>query len=197
MAMPDLARRYTVAEVLEFPEDGNRYEVVQGELLVTPSPRRIHQLIIGRLLHQVGNYLNAFGLADLVLTAPADITWGIHPDEADELVQPDIFVVHPDDEASSWLDVKRLVLAIEVVSPSSTRADRVVKRKAYQRHQVPAYWVIDPDSALAELWSPNEDRPVIVTDAIVWKWNDAIPELRIVLADLFAAPRTSPSGPAA
>src|SRR5688572_17907666 len=92
VAMPDLARRYTVAEVLEFPEDGNRYEVVQGELLVTPSPRRDHQLVIGRLVLQLHNYLDLLGLADLVLTAPADITWGVQAREADELVQPDIFV---------------------------------------------------------------------------------------------------------
>ena len=144
------------------------------------------------------NYLGPLGLSDLVLTAPADITWGVHPQQAEELVQPDIFVIHPDDAASQWLDVKRLVLVVEVVSPSSTRGDRVVKRQAYQRHQVSAYWVVDPDSALAEIWSPHEDRPAIMTDTIVWKWNETTPELRIALADLFAPPlrskeRTSPS----
>jgi Uma2 family endonuclease len=190
MAMPDLARRYTVAEVLAFPEDGNRYEVVQGELLVTPSPRLDHQLVIARLLQHLRNYLEPLGLSDLVLAAPADITWGVHPREADELVQPDIFVLHPDDAARQWLDVKRLALVIEVVSPSSTRGDRVVKRKAYQRHQVPAYWVVDPDAALVEIWSPHEDRPAIATDAITWRWSDATPELRIILADLFAPPGT-------
>jgi Uma2 family endonuclease len=100
-------------------------------------------------------------------------------------------VVQPEDPLTSWLDVKRLVLVIEVVSPSSARGDRVVKRRAYQRHQVPAYWIIDPDSALAELWSPHDDRPTIVTDAIVWKWVDSTPELRIDLAKLFAPPQTS------
>jgi Uma2 family endonuclease len=189
MAMSDLARRYTVAEVLAFPDDGNRYEVVQGELLVTPAPRLDHQLVISRLLRYLHNYLEPLGLADLVLTAPADITWGVHPREADELVQPDIFVLQPDDAPANWLDVRRLALVIEVVSPSSTRADRVVKRKAYQRHQVPAYWVVDPDAALVEIWSPLEDRPSIVTDVIGWRWNDASPDLRIVLADLLAPPR--------
>ena len=189
MAMPNLAHRYTVAEVLAFPDDGNRYEVVQGELLVTPSPRLDHQLVIARLLHYLHNYLEPLGLSDLVLTAPADITWGVHPRDADELVQPDIFVLHPDDGPRQWLDVKRLALVIEVVSPSSTRGDRVVKRKAYQSHQVPAYWVADPDAALVEVWSPHEDRPSIVTDAIAWRWNEATPALVIALADLFAPPR--------
>jgi Uma2 family endonuclease len=189
MAMPDLARRYTAAEVLAFPEDGNRYEVVQGELLVTPAPRLDHQLVISRLLRYLHNYLEPLGLSDLLLTAPADITWGVHPREADELVQPDIFVLHPDDAAREWLDVRQLALVIEVVSPSSTRGDRVVKRRAYQRHRVPAYWVVDPDAALVEVWSPHEDRPAIVTDAITWRWNDTTPEMRIVLADLFAPPR--------
>lgn len=193
MAMPDLDRRYTVAEVLEFPEDGNRYEIVRGELLVTPSPRRLHQLIISRLVHQLRTYLDPFGLADLVHTSPADITFGMDPREADELVQPDIFVTHPEDPADSWLDAKRLVLVVEVVSPSSARGDRVVKRGAYQRHKVPTYWILDSDAALAEVWSPHEDRPTIVTNTLVWKWDDTTPGLHIVLADLFAPPRTPPS----
>lgn len=59
MAMPVVpeSRRYSVAEVLEFPDDGNRYEVVQGELLVTPAPRTRHQVIVARLLHRLNDYL--------------------------------------------------------------------------------------------------------------------------------------------
>jgi Uma2 family endonuclease len=189
MAMPDLARRYTVEEVLAFPDDGNRYEVVQGELLVTPSPRLTHQLVVGRVIETLRAYLKPLGLSEAVFMAPADITWGIRPKEADELVQPDVFVVHPDDAARNWLDVRHLVLAAEVVSPSSTRADRVVKRKAYQRHGVDTYWVVDPDAALVEVWRPEDERPAIVTDVLAWHWGDAPSELRMAVAELFAPPR--------
>lgn len=189
MAMPDLARRYTVEEVLALPNDGNRYEVVQGELLVTPAPRWTHQVVVGRLIHALKTHLEPIGLADAVLMAPADITWGIRPKDADELVQPDIFVVHPNDAARNWLDVKHLILVAEVVSPSSTRGDRVVKRKAYQRHAVQTYWVVDPDAGLVEVWNPEDERPAIVTDVLRWRWAESPGELRIAIQDLFAPPR--------
>lgn len=193
MAMPAPApptpRRYTVEEVLAFPADGNRYEVVHGELLVTPSPRYDHQLVVGRLVQTLRNYLSAMNLADLVLTAPADITWGVPPRDADDLVQPDIFVLHPAEKVASWVNVARLVLAAEVVSPSSTRADRVVKRRTYQQHRVETYWVVDPDAQLVEVWHPQDERPLIVTDALTWHVAETAPEMGISLAELFAPPR--------
>ena len=185
MAMPHTARRYTVAEVLALPPDGNRYEVVDGELLVTPAPRFRHQQTAARLFDALRAYLRPLGLADCVLFSPADITWGVDPDEADELVQPDIFVVPPD-QLGEWQGMARLALVAEIVSPSSGRADRVVKRKAYQRHGVPIYWVVDPDAALIEVWTPEDDRPRIVTDVLTWRWDVDAPELRIVLEELFA-----------
>jgi Uma2 family endonuclease len=185
MAMPDTARRYTVAEVLALPPDGNRYEVVDGELLVTPAPRFRHQQTANRLHQALAAYLKPLGLADCVLFAPADITWGVDPDEADQLVQPDIFVAPPD-QLGEWRHMGRLMLVAEIVSPSSGRADRVVKRKAYQRHGVPTYWVVDPDAALVEVWTPADDRPRIVTDMLTWRWDAEAPELRIALDGLFA-----------
>lgn len=136
MVMPDTARRYTVEEVLAFPDDGNRYEVVQGELLVSPSPRFAHQRGVARLLDLLRAYLKPMGL-DCALPAPADITWGKRPRDAEDLVQPDVFVVTAEQAAGEWLGVSHLLLAAEVVSPSTTRADRVVKRKTYQRHGSP------------------------------------------------------------
>lgn len=186
MAMPVVpeARRYTVAEVLAFPPDGNRYEVVQGTLLVTPAPRHRHQVIVGRLVHALQSYLEPLGLLDCVLMAPADITWGMHPSEAEDLVQPDVFVTDPAAPAGDWLDISRLKLAVEVVSQSSVRADRVVKRKTYQRHAVETYWVVDDEATLIEVWRPEDDRPEIVTEVLSWRIRDPAPELRIPLADL-------------
>lgn len=191
MAMPVVpeARRYTVEEVLAFPADGNRYEVVQGELLVTPAPRLLHQLVVDRLHAALHGYLSPLGLADAVFTSPADITWGLPPREADDLVQPDVFVVHPEELAGEWLDITGLLLAAEVVSPSSSRGDRVVKRQAYQRHNVETYWVVDADAALVEVWRPEDERPAIVTDVLLWRWGPDAPELKLPLAELFAPPQ--------
>lgn len=190
MAMPVVpeARRYSVAEVLEFPADGNRYEVVEGELLVTPAPAWAHQLLVTRLMACLTKYLEPQGLADTLLSSPADITWGKDPREAEDLVQPDLFVVRRGTPTGSWRDIGYLELAVEIVSPSSTRADRVVKRRTYQRHGVATYWVVDPDAQLVEVWRPQDERPAIVTDVLTWKLAPGTPELRIPLADLFAPP---------
>lgn len=195
MAMPVIpeARRYTVGEVLAFPADGHRYEVVDGELLVTPAPLWMrHQLITGRLHVILHKYLSPLGLADTVCLAPADITWGIPPREADDLVQPDVFVIHPEEVSGEWLDMKRLILVAEVVSPSTSRADRVVKRKTYQRHGVGTYWVVDADARLVEVWRPEDDRPAIVTDLLRWQVSEEAPELRIAVPELVAPPNLRP-----
>ncbi len=188
MVMPVIpeARRYSVVEVLEFPRDGNRYEVVDGELLVTPAPRGRHQVLVARLMGWLLGYLQGLGLRDSVLCAPADITWGIRPQEAHDLVQPDVFVRDPDQPFHDWIDITRLELAVEVLSPSSTRADRVVKRRAYQRHGVPTYWVIDDDARLVEVWKPQDLRPEIVTEVLGWRFRDVASELEIPLEELFA-----------
>ena len=191
MAMPVLpfpeARRYTVAEVLDFPPDGNRYEVVEGALLVTPAPRYRHQVIVGRLVARLREYLSPMGYGDAVLTSPADITWGRSPRDADDLVQPDVFMLDPRDHPNEWLDVTRLALAVEVASPGSTHADRIDKRMTYQRHAVETYWVVDPDARLIKVWQPHDDRPLIVTDVLTWAYGQSGVELRVPLAELSSA----------
>ena len=109
---------YTAEMVRALPEDGNRYEVVYGELLVTPAPRLWHQELTMRLLRGVGEYLDHEPVGHL-LPSPADISWG-----SDVLVQPDLFVAPLDQVRTlDWRSVKDLLLVIEVLSPSSTRAD--------------------------------------------------------------------------
>ena len=184
MAMPDSARRYTVDEVLAFPSDGNRYELVGGALLVTPAPRRVHQRIVGRLHHTLFSYLQDFREMAEVLMSPADITWG----SDDDLVQPDLFVValdQVDGSTDRWDSIRMLLLAVEVISPSSTRYDRVTKRRLYQRRGVATYWVVDPDARLVEVWRPEDERPEIVTDVLRWRVAPGAEELEIAIEDLF------------
>lgn len=188
MAMPVFpeARRYSVPEVLEFPADGNRYELVAGELLVTPSPAWRHQLLVSRLMARLLRYLEPLGLADTLLASPADITWGQDPQDAEDLVQPDLFVIQRPGTIVSWRDVQALELAVEIVSPGSSYADRVVKRKTYQRHRVATYWVVDPEARLVETWGPDDHRPAIATDALTWRHPEASADLTIPLESLFS-----------
>ena len=179
MGMPDLARRYTVDEVLAFPEDGNRYELVDGELLVTPAPRVRHQVVLGRLHLAVGRFLQDHPVGD-VFFAPADLFW-----RDTDYVQPDLFVVPVGQVTNDWRDIRSLLLAVEVVSPSSSRADRIMKRRLYQRMEVPAYWIVDPDARLVEVWRPGDTRPEIATETVIWQVAVAAAELRVALEEIF------------
>jgi len=171
---------WTAEMVRRLPDDGNRYEVVHGELLVTPAPRFDHQLLVSRLAFAISSYL-AREPAGIVLTSPADISWG-----RDVLVQPDLFVI-PRDEAKTreWSRIRTLLLVVEVLSPSTTRADRFTKRRRYQEAGVPAYWIVDGAEQRVEVWEGAADRPVIETERLVWDPAGAGRAFTLELAELF------------
>lgn len=171
---------YTADMVRALPDDGNRYETVHGELLVTPSPRLTHQLVVGRLYLALGTYLQDHPVGALLM-APADISWG-----PDVLVQPDLFVASlAQARTLDWRQVKTLLLAIEVLSPSSRKADRVTKRRLYQAVGVPAYWVVDPDARTIEVWTPDSLAPAVQREQVVWTPPGGAAPLVVPLAKLF------------
>lgn len=164
MAMPS-PHTWTVEALQALPDDGQRYEVVAGELLVTPAPSWGHQDLAAWLHIRLQAYLQEDPVGH-VKFAPQDIV-------VDDmtLVQPDLFVVPLIEgrRPRSWDEAGRLLLAIEIVSPSSGRADRVVKRRLYQRMAVPEYWIVDPDARLVERWRPGDERPEVITGALRWR----------------------------
>ena len=171
---------WTADMVRQLPDDGNRYEVVNGELLVTPAPRLDHQLVVSRLLLALGNYL-AHEPVGIVLTSPADISWG-----RDVLVQPDVFVV-PREEAThgDWARLRTLLLVIEVLSPSTARADRFTKRHRYQEAGVPLYWIVDGAEQRVEVWTPESDLPAMETEQLAWRPAGAGQPFTLALAEVF------------
>jgi Uma2 family endonuclease len=181
MGMPETLERWTAAQVRELPDDGNRYEVVDGELLVTPSPSYNHQDVVGELFALVREFCRAAG-AGHALVSPADIEF-----DPDTLVQPDVFVVPTSaGRPKSWADVHTLLLAVEVLSPSTARADRTVKRGRYQRAGVPDYWIVDVDARLIERWRPGDQRPEIVSDRLVWRPAAADHDFELDVASFFS-----------
>lgn len=146
---------------------GERWELVDGELLVTPSPHWRHQGIVLRLAFLLDSYVRVHGLGT-VYTAPLDVRL-----EPGLVLQPDILVVpaghlrHRDDVVSN------LLLACEIISPSSARFDRVVKRPRYQRQRVAEYWIVDGESQTIERWQPDDERPAIVADGLTWHPDSA------------------------
>src|SRR6266567_2171584 len=160
--------------VRALPEDGNRYETVHGELLVTPAPRLVHQHVVGELFVRLYDYLKRHPVGRALLS-PADISWA-----PDVLVQPDVFVVRADEfRAFDWASIKHLVLAVEVLSPSSRRADRFTKRRVYQEYRVPAYWVVDIEARVIEVWSPGATFPVVERERVVWRPEGSADSLEI------------------
>jgi Uma2 family endonuclease len=166
MSMPAAVDRYyTRDEVLVLPDDGNRYELVYGELLVTPSPAVSHQLVVGRLFAALHAYVerHAVGRA---FVSPADLSWG----REDIIVQPDIFVLSPGDvREDRWERLRHFELFVEVLSPSTARYDRFTKRRLYQEMRVPLYWVIDIGRRRAEVWTPEATMPMYEEERVRWE----------------------------
>ena len=184
MGMPAATdqRYWRPDDVWALPDDGNRYECIDGALLVTPSPGTPHQRVLARLFLLVAPYVTTQRLGE-ALFSPADIR--LH---AENLVQPDLFVVPCDDTrevARSWRDIHALLLAVEVLSPSTARYGRTLKRRYYQRVGIGEYWVVDATSHLVERWRPDDERPEILSETLRWQPVGAAESLAIDLAALF------------
>lgn len=126
----------TLADLEHMPEDGHRYELIDGTLLVTPAPDTRHQRAVARLL---ATLVTAAGTDLEVLPAPYD--WVAGPST---LFQPDVLVARRADLGSQRLE-RPPVLVIEVLSSSTRRIDLATKRMAYADAGVAAYWLLDPD----------------------------------------------------
>jgi Uma2 family endonuclease len=183
MGMPHTAERWTAERVRALPDDGNRYETIAGELFVTPAPSFDHQDAVLRFVRPIQDYLERTG-AGYPAFSPADIEF-----DAETLVQPDLFVVPLVEgrRPRRWSDISRLLLAVEVLSPSTARADRTVKRHLFQRVGVPNYWIVDVEARLVEIWRPGDGRPEIATETLLWQPDPVFEPLVIELPPLFSA----------
>lgn len=181
MAMPSLKRDWTVADLADLPEDGNRYEVLDGMLYVTPAPTFDHQAAL-QLLHRLfADYLDRYPVG-FVFIAPADVTFSQHRG-----VQPDLFVMPPFEgrRPRRFEQGGHLMLAVEVLSPSTGRADRVAKRTVYREEGVEVYWVIDLDARTLERSVPSDPRVKVFADRIDWHPTGAAQPLIIDLEEYF------------
>ena len=181
MRMAPHVRAWTVADLARMPDDGQRYEVIDGELFVTPSPSLRHQRAIARLHLLLASYVDSHSIGELVI-APADVTFSSRRG-----VQPDLFVAplvngrRPKELA----EIRELVLAVEVLSPSTVRADRVVKRGMYRDQKVAEYWVVDLDARGVEISTPEARGVVIATGTLTWRPGNVAAPLVIDLQRYF------------
>jgi Uma2 family endonuclease len=132
----EVVRPFTVADLEEMPDDGRRYELIDGELLVSPAPGWPHQ----EMVQATYRTLYAACPRDLrVIIAP----FAVRADVFNEL-QPDVLVARYVDLSERAL-TRAPLLAVEVISPTSRLRDANLKRAAYARLGVPSFWLADPN----------------------------------------------------
>ncbi len=175
--------KFTYAEYRSLPE-GSRHQLVEGDLIVSPSPSRRHQEIVRRILVALCNFVDPRSLGK-VYPSPMDV---ILSDE--DVLQPDI--VYVSRARASILAPEGLRggpdLCVEVLSDRTEALDRGAKRVLYARHEVTEYWIVDPEANTVEIYrlQENAKAPVRALGASQTLATDFLPGLAIPLAEVFA-----------
>ena len=174
---------WTYAEYARFPDDGNRYEVMDGEILVTPAPSPQHQRIAFVLAMKLEQYVERQQLG--VILPEVDLLFA-----TGQFLRPDLLFVPV--EAFSGITDRGMELApgliVEILSPTSSSIDRVMKPRRYADFGVPEYWVVDPEARAAWLWrfAAGSDSAERVTDRITWRPPGATESFALELTDLWS-----------
>ena len=185
MATPTVSRPppLTYADYCLLPDDGKRYELIEGELFVSPSPSTRHQTVSRRLQFALMETLEKPGLAQ-IFNAPTDLLL-----KDTTVVVPDLVIVGAD----RFPIITRRALegppdvVVEILSPSSLDRDGYIKRKLYESFAIPEYWLVDPEQGLITVYRLDEG-----TYGIRARYDRAsvlecpeFPALRVTLLDVF------------
>lgn len=137
--------KFTYEDYIHMPE-GKRYEIVEGELYMVPSPTTMHQRVSRELEEMLSKFVKDKGLGE-VFDAPIDVVFS----ETD-IVQPDIIFIS--NKNKGIIREENIAgapdLIIEILSPSSENRDRVIKKKLYTKNRVREYWLVDPQKRIIE-----------------------------------------------
>lgn len=178
MGMPLPLPTFTTDDLRAFPEDGQRYELLEGMLLVTPMPGSAHQVVLSRLLATLDRYLS-----------PAELAFAVSPGEIEiapkTLLEPDL-LVFPATYApgTPWSEMRAWWLAVEVFSPSSRVYDRDFKRDAYLSLGVEEVWLLDLDERAASVSRRDGTRDEWRDGRLAWHPAAMPHPLEIELASL-------------
>ena len=147
-ARSDSDTRLTYDDLLLFPDDRKRREIIDGELFVTPSPSARHQVLLGRLFLAIGNHLAAQPGAGHVFLSPLDVVFS-----PNDVVEPDLLFVAQDQlEILTPENVQGSpALVVEILSPGTRKTDEQTKRRLFSRADVREYWIVDPDADLIKV----------------------------------------------
>jgi Uma2 family endonuclease len=152
MRIPEGKIVLTYEDYVLLPNDGNRYEILEGELTVTPAPGTKHQTASGNLFVLLAHYIKERDLGKL-FHAPIDLIL-----ESTSVLQPDLLFVSKAQRIITEKAIEGVPdLVIEILSPGTSRTDRVTKAQVYARYGVPAYWIVDPEQEAIEIYLLETD----------------------------------------
>jgi len=185
MGMPAVAvTSWTVDMLDELPDTSERLEIIDGTLYVTPSPSNPHQMVVGALYRHLYEYLDKAGVGYTIIS-PSDIRRG---DQDKNRVQPDVYVVRLVNGRfpAEPFQLRDLLLAVEVASPSNPSLDYEIKRRLYLSEGVGEYWIASPQERSVSRWCGPGDAGSTVRDVLEWQPVGMPVPLRIDVQDLFA-----------
>lgn len=179
MHMATESGSWTLEEVHRLPDDGNKYELVRGELFVTPPPSWLHETIASRLARILDPYVREHGLG-LVYRPRAVLR------TSDGEVEPDLMVRAEDrDVGNAWEAAPVPILVVEIMSPTTRRRDMQQKRTFYLHSGVAEYWIVDPEARSVGVSRPDA-RDEQCTTVLRWHPAGAARELTLSVPELFA-----------
>ena len=182
MHMATQLKRWTLEEVHSLPDDGNKYELVRGDLFVTPPPNEDHETILSRLTRVLDPYVAAQRLG-IVYHPRAVMRF-----EGSE-VEPDLMVRQPRVVTEKdWDDAPTPILIVEVLSGSTRRRDHLQKRELYLDAGVAEYWIIDSEARNVRVVSAGQ-KDAVATNELRWNAPGADVPLVVGLLELFGPTR--------
>ncbi|RME48667.1 MAG: Uma2 family endonuclease [Caldilineae bacterium] len=182
---------WTYDDYLRLPDDGRRYEIIEGVLYMVNAPSFEHQFAVAEIFGELRNFVKKNRLG-VVLTAPFEV----HLSETTRPVQPDVLFIraenHPQPDAPFFEGAPDLV--VEVLSPATTRTDRFIKFNAYEKAGIPEYWIVNPKTRSVEVFTLSEGgeyalKGEYTADETVE--SEVLAGLKIPADSLFAPPAQS------
>ena len=177
-------RRLTFEDLAQMPDDGNRYEIIDGEPFVSPAPPRLHEKITVRLLLLIHAYLVRHRLGDDVYTAPVDVKLA-----DDRVVQPDLIYVSSARRSilrEPGVIVGAPDLLVEILSPSNRAYDEQVKFRLYAASGVLEYWLVDQEAQTLRIYALRDGAYELVPNDGDHARSLVLPGLEIDVPALFA-----------
>ncbi len=179
--MSILTRPLTYDDLVQVPEDGNRYEIIGGELVVAPAPIPLHQRVSKRAFLLLDGFVETRGLGE-VFYAPLDVQLGDH-----DIVEPDLVFIAR--ERLAIVERTRVIgvpdLLVEILSPLTRIRDEALKARLYAEAGVAEYWIVDPDERTLRVFVLEDERYALLPPEPNGVHSRVLPGLVVDVAALF------------